>query len=119
MSQANPPRRRWFQFGLGTMLLVVTALAMWLGWELRYIRARKAWLRDHLPAPVLTLGLQIISGQQLHSDDGVIPFWRRWLGDEAQEQVFLEWDTSAAGRAKARYLFPEAEIFPEIEEGHP
>ena len=45
MSQAPPTRRRWFQFGLGTMLLLVTVFAVWLGWELSYIREHGLTLR--------------------------------------------------------------------------
>jgi len=44
---SNAPRRRWFQFGVGTMLFLVTALAAWLSWELKFIRDRNAlgnWL---------------------------------------------------------------------------
>jgi TRAP-type C4-dicarboxylate transport system permease small subunit len=38
---APPPTRRWFQFGIGTMFLAVTILALWLGWELRIVHQRK------------------------------------------------------------------------------
>jgi hypothetical protein len=34
MPTTPPTRRRWYQFGLGTMLLLVTVFAIWLGWEL-------------------------------------------------------------------------------------
>ena len=32
MPQAPPTRRRWFQFGFGTMLVLVTVFAVWLAW---------------------------------------------------------------------------------------
>ena len=33
MSPVPPTRRRWFQFSLGAMLVVVTVLALLLGWR--------------------------------------------------------------------------------------
>jgi hypothetical protein len=41
MPQAPSTRRRWYQFGLGTLLLVVTAFAVWLGYGLQWARSRK------------------------------------------------------------------------------
>jgi hypothetical protein len=39
------PYRRGFQFGLGTMFLAVTALAVWLGWEMNIWRERQPMRR--------------------------------------------------------------------------
>jgi hypothetical protein len=39
-------RRRWFQFSLGTLFLLVTVFAVWLGWELHQIRERDRMLRS-------------------------------------------------------------------------
>jgi hypothetical protein len=36
----TPTRRRWFQYSLATMLLVVTLIAMTLGWAFRDVRKR-------------------------------------------------------------------------------
>lgn len=36
--------RRWFQFGLGTMLAIVTLLCVWLAWQVRVVRERKLLL---------------------------------------------------------------------------
>src|ERR1700686_1646181 len=45
MAEAPSTRRRWFQFSLGTMLLAVMALAVWLGWNLSYVRQREATIK--------------------------------------------------------------------------
>jgi len=45
MAEEAPTRRRWFQFSLGTMLLVVTLFAGWLGWGLQRVREREAMLK--------------------------------------------------------------------------
>lgn len=39
-----PGKRRWFRFGLRTMFVVVTVLACWLGYELSWVRQRRAVL---------------------------------------------------------------------------
>jgi hypothetical protein len=36
------PRRRWFQFSIATMLLLITVFAVWLGWNLTFVRQREA-----------------------------------------------------------------------------
>jgi hypothetical protein len=41
------PRRRWFQFGLRTLFIVMTVVALLLAWELSFIRERQAWLREN------------------------------------------------------------------------
>jgi hypothetical protein len=40
MTMPTPPRRRWFQFGLRTMFVVVTVVAVWLGYQANWIRQR-------------------------------------------------------------------------------
>ena len=36
------PKRRWFSYSLRTMFAVVTVLCVWLGYELKWIRQRRA-----------------------------------------------------------------------------
>jgi hypothetical protein len=40
-------RRRWFQFRLRTLFVLTTLVALWLAWELSFIRERQAWLREN------------------------------------------------------------------------
>lgn len=47
---AYPPSRRWFQFGLQTMFVAVTVLAVWLGYDANWIRQRRdglVWISEH------------------------------------------------------------------------
>ncbi len=91
------PRRRWFQFGIGTMLVLVTVFALWLGCELKFIRDRKAVIADAAR-----------EGSAVPSDDSSgIPFWRRLLGDRAMDLLFLPYYYSDADLDNARRLFPE------------
>jgi hypothetical protein len=104
----SPNRRRWFQFGLGTMLLAVTVFAALLGWELDYIRERKeflAWVESTCAA----------EGNHTFSIDTLavpaeIPMWRRWMGDKPADVITLPFVAAEADADKARALFPEARI---------
>ncbi len=35
----HAPKHRWFRFSLRTLFVLITALALWLGWEMKSIRA--------------------------------------------------------------------------------
>jgi hypothetical protein len=51
MSDApSPQRRRWFRFSLRTFLLVFTAVAVWLGWNVYVVRQRREFIAT-LPWP--------------------------------------------------------------------
>ncbi|HEY2841060.1 MAG TPA: hypothetical protein VGJ26_18035 [Pirellulales bacterium] len=116
----TPPRRRWFQFGLRTMFVGVTVFAVWLGWELRFIRERKSFfesLKQQLDiqdlaaarnVPVTAKYNYIIITPRTRA---TIPFWRKWLGDEAGfEVVRMPKTSSAIDLEKAKALFPESKI---------
>jgi hypothetical protein len=38
--------RRWFQFSLRTLFLLMTVFGIWLGWQIRVVHARKALLHE-------------------------------------------------------------------------
>ena len=40
-----PPKRRWFRFGLRTLFVLMTAIACWLGYSLKWIRDRREFAR--------------------------------------------------------------------------
>ena len=55
------PKRRWFQFSLRTLFVVVTVFGVWFGLEIRHIRQRAdmlKWLDERPPvdAPFVTPG---------------------------------------------------------------
>jgi hypothetical protein len=109
----KPPSRRLFRFSLRTMFVVVTVVAVWLGWELKFVRERQAWvqankalIRPGEPVPVgSVVGMYIDSG----ATQSYFPIWRRWLGDAPVPTiVFPEPWTN---HDSVKRLFPEAELF--------
>ena len=99
MSQAPPTRRRWYQFSLAAMFVVVTAVGLvgWVWSELKFVQARRAF--------------PFTQGMAKSANDSVsIPFWRRWCGDEAVAMWQFPHDAPVDALARARQLFPEAEI---------
>jgi hypothetical protein len=113
MSTTTPTRRRWFQFSLRTLFLLVTAFAIGLGSELSYIRQRRAWVSDHYPGPLVAWCIyrKLGPAYYLPPDEVVtVPFWRRWLGDDAYHTMYLDADPSDEVWAEATRLFPEASI---------
>jgi hypothetical protein len=88
--KADPPKRkrRWFQFSLRSLLIVVTALAIpcgYLGWQAKVVRERKAMLDK-----IVSLGGGYLVARQ---DEPIEipnpPLLRRWLGDERVAGVWF------------------------------
>ena len=123
MAHAPPTRRRWFQFSVGTLLLLVTVFAVWLGWELKFIRDRQAWLRENAvlvdpemrPDDVFPGGSYVIMPPLRLPPryEASIPTWRKWLGDEAVPWIIEGEDWTDIDRARAVRLFPEAKLIPQ------
>jgi hypothetical protein len=115
MSTQTPPRR-WFRYSLRTMFVVVTLFALWLGWELKFIRDRRSFLKsmDEMREAEMAQtanGLTVaFIGTIVRISDRGIPFWRRWLGDEAQALMTLPQSSTDADMENAKRLFPEATI---------
>jgi hypothetical protein len=51
---ANSPSRRWFRFSLRTLFILVTVVALWLGYYANWMRQRgeaRVWLDECAPSP--------------------------------------------------------------------
>jgi hypothetical protein len=110
-------RRRWYQFSLRTLFVVVTLFSIpcaYVGWQAKIVAERKAWLRayqqpggwDHWPPKILALPT-IDSGGRRPTLSGV----RRWLGDEAEVVIFVHEKESTEDLKAATALFPEAVVY--------
>jgi hypothetical protein len=47
----NRPSRRWLRFNLRTMFVLLTAVTLWLGWELSIVRQRRLALAELMNNP--------------------------------------------------------------------
>jgi hypothetical protein len=117
---SETPKRRWFQFGLRTMFVVVTVFAVWFGWELHQIRERDRLLRsttflrlfEYRPRAVEVRNppVHVAAGPPPQTN---IPYAWRLLGDKPVEgmDIFLpsgEYTTREARRIQS--FFPECAV---------
>ncbi len=115
MPLVTKPSRHWFQFGIGTMILLVTVFAVWLGWELAFIRERKSRLQvfstdDYYWASDFDKdSFAFVSANVGYEKRVVIPCWRSCLGDVPMLCIYLM-PGKPPCEEEMRRLFPEAVI---------
>lgn len=109
-------RPLFLRFSLRTLFVLMTVLCCWLGWELSIVRQRKAVRREFEAKGILRFVaaedyarryLPGVPSEPIAS----VPHLRRWLGDEAiQEILFERWrhEFSEADLVRAQQVFPEA-----------
>ncbi len=125
MPELPKSRRRWFQFGLRALIVVMTFSGLFLGWlarEWKFVRDRRAFdvaarachggyafsVADSMAAN----WPQPISEQERETrGPPQVPVWRRWLGDEPYGLVMVPdvWTKTMAQETAA--LFPEGWVF--------
>jgi hypothetical protein len=114
----DKPRRRWFNFSLRTLFILVTVLCCWLGWEMSVVRSRQAALsriKGNMAFSVTTAQSyreRWPAGMSVPTL-ATIPLVRRLLGDEAiQEIVVHRWFQSFSEEELSRLTraFPEAQL---------
>jgi hypothetical protein len=111
--KSDPPKRkrRWLQFRLRTLMIVVTLLAVpfaYVGQQAKIVRARLAVLKE-LKTVVngqRTGFIEHIADDPRHS----IPWIRKILGDEPMNCIFLPLSTAKEYRQRIRETFPEADV---------
>ena len=107
------PRRRWFHiaFGLRTLFVVVTAVAIWLGYHMSWIRQRheiRQWLEQRW----------VMSGSfEVGGSRPKLPWSLRALGEKPEQVLVFGRDPAHDDQhdfqtrvERAQSLFPEARI---------
>lgn len=114
-----PPKRRWYQFRLRTLLVGVVLLSIpcaYVGHEWRIVAARKAWIARYRPY-FSTITTRPAGGPWQSQPEEAPSAIRRLLGDEhyyAIEVPAIDEDiVSDEVLSEAKALFPEAFVFPE------
>ena len=120
-SRYNGPmttKPRWFRFSLRTMFVLVTALCCFLAWQMSIVRQRRAVLANLRSRPAIQITTAAVWEKNLSPPRTPprrveIPLLRRWLGDEAIQEIGYGrgfHNLSKAELARLARLFPEAEI---------
>ena len=104
-------RRRWYQYSLRTLLIVVALLSLpfaYVAHEARIVRERNAWLRAKTPHFYSLFGLPstFATGDRSRSPSLV----RCWLGDESHDGVIVSPSSPLSEKRLAAELFPEADV---------
>lgn len=100
--------RRWFQFSLQSLFLLTTVVALWLAWEMAFVRERQAWVRTHSAIVDPEIGSFLTAVAPLPASS--IPWWRQILGDGAVTTILERSEWTADDRAIVARLFPEATV---------
>ena len=108
--KAEPPKRkrRWFQFSLRTLMIVITLLAIpcaYVCHEAKIVAKRKALLAMKLGSDVTPPGWWRSSGSPPS-----LPLVRRWLGDQPICSMILPASLAPSLIEELREAFPEAAI---------
>jgi hypothetical protein len=115
----DKPKRSIFRFSLRSLLVVVTLVACWLGWESSVVRHRKAVRAEAATNPAF----QFVTAKEWlerFSPTATVPprmarvrLVRQWLGDEAIQTI--EYNKQYGNYtdeqlARVKRAFPEAEL---------
>ena len=115
--RADPPKRkrRWFQFSLRTMMIVVAVTAVacaYLAHEAHAVQQRKSlrqWIEEGGGTCVANdLGSHIPPGSKIEEPSLI----RQWLGDQIVGTVFLPRKTSDQDLQRIKTWFPGAGLIP-------
>ena len=114
MSEVQPYRRRWFQFGLLGFLLTLAMLGAFLGLitrERSYIRERQRLLKSATNVvPLSEMDWADYSELLQGEPPPAIPRFRMWLGDEAVLIVQFTGQPQAPEQERIKGYFPEAKL---------
>jgi hypothetical protein len=108
-------KRRWFQFSLRTLLIIITLVCMglgyWVHWSKDWIRQRHEWLANHPGQSGLNTGSSI----GLTPPQPPAPLSLRLFGESGMPLVYV---MPGDEQLEATRLFPEAVSMVFVQEGN-
>lgn len=113
---AGYSKRSWTSFSLRTLLVVVTGLCLYLGWEVNIVRQRKAKLAEFQKTHYIEVTKAADYAARFPPDakpDDVASgyFLWRWLGDEPVQEIgYYPHIVKAVDLARMKDWFPEAKF---------
>jgi len=109
---ASLSQRRWLRFSLRTVFVLVTVVALWLGWELSIVRARRIALLELRSDPAIDVytDAQIELPVESPQDAVTISTLRILLGDEPVQIIRHPAGHPESEIARLKALFPEASL---------
>jgi hypothetical protein len=121
MSDGIQSRRRRFRFSLRTMFLLLTAVCLWLGWNVQIVQERNFMrheirrnggylILEHTVQHPLDANDNQVMGNRTFNIQGharQIPFVRRLLGDTPVQLIQVRRKVEVAG---TRRVFPECKV---------
>jgi len=92
---------------LRSLLLAVTLVGIWLGWELRVVRERQRLWRQ----------INDAGGYTLSDGIATVPTIRRWLGDTPRDIIAIPAERfSLSDAAHVEATFPESKVLRDPQE---
>jgi hypothetical protein len=111
------PASRRLRFGLRTIFIVLTALCCSLAWEASVVRQRQLTLKElrSNAAYQVVVASQGASGaaRSNQADVATVPIMRRWLGDQAIQEISYSPYTQGFSKEdlpRLARVFPEAQL---------
>ena len=110
-------RRRWFQFGIGTLLIFMTCLAAFLGYAVNWIHQRHAVLTLPGVIGVTEVGVENVAiptggGPPMHfaADPQPAPWPLSWLHEQGYIAVVFAEGSSDAELVRREHYSPKPKL---------
>src|SRR5262245_42717557 len=118
-------RHAWWRFSLRTLLVGVTLLAVWLGWNANTVLQRKAmrrWIERIGGRAAVDGQSAFLSGEtylpwfwrQADEQRWRLTPWRRLMGDQPMDTVVLPPHVEARDLHRVQVLFPEVRMINQL-----
>jgi hypothetical protein len=101
-------KRRWYQFRLRTLLIGVTLVAIWCGWQVHVVAARKAASKAFQERGA---DFYLFDAKTAHPLSVLLWMRVQFIGDSPVNRIYLSKDRfNEKDEAEIAAMFPEAQV---------